>query len=71
MGSFPQNSKDIDVEKNKGNVATWQLTLENRAGALTGIRILSIFYERISIFPMFQSMIVINNLLAVMDLAVC
>ena len=31
--SFP-SKKDMDAEKGKGNLKSWQLTLENRAGAL-------------------------------------
>ncbi len=36
MASFPQSAKEIEAEKTKGNVATMQLMLENRAGALSG-----------------------------------
>ena len=36
MASFPQNAKEIETDKVKGNVSTWQLTLENRAGAFSG-----------------------------------
>ena len=32
--SFPSNMKELDGEKARGNMTTWQLTLENRAGAL-------------------------------------
>lgn len=31
---FPANNKDVDAEQSRGNLKTWQLTLENRAGAL-------------------------------------
>ena len=31
---FPANAKDADLERSVGSLKTWQLTLENRAGAL-------------------------------------
>eukprot|EP00794_Sanderia_malayensis_P020258 gene20258-22242_t len=37
LASFPQSAKEIEAEKNKGNAATFQLTLENRTGALSAI----------------------------------
>ena len=35
--SFPRNSKDLDSEKSRGDAFTWQITLENRTGALAAM----------------------------------
>lgn len=35
--SFPRSSKELDSEKARGDAFTWQITLENRAGALATI----------------------------------
>jgi hypothetical protein len=35
--SFPRSSKDLDSEKARGDAFTWQVTLENRSGALTAM----------------------------------
>ena len=35
--SFPRNTKDLESEKARGDAFTWQITLENRAGALAAI----------------------------------
>ena len=34
--SFPRSAKEMEAERLKGDAFTWQVTLENRAGALTG-----------------------------------
>ena len=41
--SFPRNSKDLESEKSRGDSFTWQLTLENRAGALSAMSSLVTF----------------------------
>ncbi len=35
--SFPRNTKELDSEKARGDAFTWQITLENRAGALAAM----------------------------------
>ncbi|XP_029454843.1 HEAT repeat-containing protein 5A isoform X1 [Rhinatrema bivittatum] len=35
---FPQSSKDLDIERSRGDSFTWQVTLEGRAGALCAIK---------------------------------
>lgn len=35
--SFPRNNKDLDSEKSRGDAFTWQITLENRSGALAAM----------------------------------
>lgn len=35
--SFPRSNKDIESEKARGDAFTWQVTLENRAGALSSM----------------------------------
>lgn len=35
--SFPRSAKELDSEKARGDVFTWQVTLEGRAGALSAI----------------------------------
>lgn len=35
--SFPRTNKDLESEKSRGDAFTWQITLENRAGALAAI----------------------------------
>lgn len=35
--SFPRNTKELDSEKARGDAFTWQITLENRAGALASM----------------------------------
>lgn len=35
--SFPRNTKELDLEKARGDAFTWQITLENRAGALAAM----------------------------------
>ena len=35
--SFPRNSKELEWESNRGDQLTWQITLENRAGALAAM----------------------------------
>lgn len=35
--SFPRSSKELELEKARGDAFTWQITLENRAGALAAI----------------------------------
>ena len=35
--SFPLNAKELESEKKRGNALTWQVTLENRAGALAAM----------------------------------
>jgi len=35
--SFPRTSKDLDSEKSRGDAFTWQITLENRTGALAAM----------------------------------
>ncbi|KAM4013424.1 HEAT repeat-containing protein 5A isoform 4-T4 [Anomaloglossus baeobatrachus] len=34
---FPQNRKDLDLERSRGDSFTWQVTLEGRAGAMCAI----------------------------------
>ncbi|XP_044127665.1 HEAT repeat-containing protein 5A [Bufo gargarizans] len=34
---FPQNPKDLDMERSRGDSFTWQVTLEGRAGAMSAI----------------------------------
>ena len=45
LGCFPQNSKDIEVEKSKGNISTWLHTIENRAGALSCMSLSFILFQ--------------------------
>ncbi|KAG9480967.1 hypothetical protein GDO78_010300 [Eleutherodactylus coqui] len=35
---FPQNPKDLDMERSRGDSFTWQVTLEGRAGAMSAIQ---------------------------------
>ena len=35
--SFPRNNQDLESEKSRGDAFTWQVTLENRAGALSAM----------------------------------
>jgi hypothetical protein len=35
--SFPRSSKELESEKARGDAFTWQITLENRAGALSAM----------------------------------
>lgn len=35
---FPVSSKDLETEKSRGDLFTWQVTLEGRAGALSAVR---------------------------------
>ncbi|XP_056402001.1 HEAT repeat-containing protein 5A isoform X2 [Hyla sarda] len=35
---FPQNPKDLDMERSRGDSFTWQVTLEGRAGAMNAIQ---------------------------------
>ena len=35
--SFPRSTKELDSEKARGDAFTWQITLENRAGALSAM----------------------------------
>ncbi|XP_071971491.1 HEAT repeat-containing protein 5A isoform X1 [Engystomops pustulosus] len=35
---FPQNLKDLDMERSRGDSFTWQVTLEGRAGAMSAIQ---------------------------------
>ncbi|XP_041070429.1 HEAT repeat-containing protein 5A isoform X2 [Carcharodon carcharias] len=35
---FPQSSKDLETEKSRGDCFTWQVTLEERAGALCAMK---------------------------------
>ncbi|NWS80892.1 HTR5A protein, partial [Toxostoma redivivum] len=35
---FPPSSKDLEIEKTRGDAFTWQVTLEGRAGALCAIK---------------------------------
>ena len=35
--SFPRSAKDLESEKARGDASTWQVILENRAGALTAM----------------------------------
>lgn len=35
--SFPRSNKDLDSEKSRGDAFTWQITLENRTGALAAM----------------------------------
>ncbi|XP_075700503.1 HEAT repeat-containing protein 5A isoform X2 [Rhinoderma darwinii] len=35
---FPQNPKDLDIERSRGDSFTWQVTLEGRAGAMSAIQ---------------------------------
>lgn len=37
--SFPRSPKDLDSEKSRGDAFTWQVTLENRAGALAAMAV--------------------------------
>lgn len=48
--SFPRSSKELESEKSRGDAFTWQMTLEGRAGALSGkYNILSINYRVLTI----------------------
>lgn len=41
--SFPRSSKELESEKSRGDCFTWQLTLENRAGALSAMTSLLLY----------------------------
>uniref|UniRef100_T1KZX8 HEAT repeat-containing protein 5B n=1 Tax=Tetranychus urticae TaxID=32264 RepID=T1KZX8_TETUR len=45
--SFPRSSKGLDSEKARGDAFTWQITLENRAGALAAMSSFLTYCEKL------------------------
>ncbi|RWS17916.1 HEAT repeat-containing protein 5B-like protein [Dinothrombium tinctorium] len=46
--SFPRSSKELESEKARGDAFTWQITLENRAGALAAMSSFLIHCEKLA-----------------------
>lgn len=44
---FPRNTKELESEKERGDAFTWQVTLENRAGALSAMSSLLVYCPKL------------------------